>query len=488
VSDNSKTPILESVPLGSLNAVLVLFAIAGLFTSNPLESAFAIIQLKFILLKEWKQNIPPVTVLLFLFPWLEISTSILEANLLGISLNEMLHDSGRTAYWLSALGLYCVQLGFNAVTKEKEFPKLEAIHVSAKNYSLNRLIILYFLIGPVTAFVGQLIGRGGSLYQFVTYLNELSVVLLVAICLRQIALKEINRMFLGFLLVATALSFYSLFSSWRLIAFGLFISMGTVATLSAKVLRRIILLTIIFGNLVFLWQGIKAEYRGYITGSENHGSLISQRVVVGQQDALLKFFELSQQFYFADKASENTNIIEDELLFSTLRRAGYLEFFSMVLNKVPTEISHENGRLLSQSLSFAFIPRFLNPNKGVKDDGAKVERYTDFMVSDTSSFSLGHYVEYYIDFKAIGMMVVLVIYGVFGGTVINFLLSRKFLKEHVLFTYPIIFACLNQWGQFQADAVYIYGQTVWGTLCHAVLFIPIYRLIDRVVKTPINGI
>ena len=480
MSDSSKSSVRASVPLGSLNAVLLLAAAVGLFTSNPLESVFAILQLKFILQKLWKQNIPPVAVLLFLFPWLEISTSVLEANIRGISLDEMLHGTGRAAYWLSAFGLLCVQVGFLFVHQHTCLPDGDRIRTVAQRYSLNRLIGLYFFIGPFTSFVARFIGRG-ALYQLITYLNEIAVVLLIAICLRQVALKQINAVFIGFLTIVTILSFYSLFSSWKIVAFALFISLGTAVSLSRKLVMRIVFLSLVFGNLIFLWQGVKGDYRGYITGSGDAGALISQRVVVGREDALAKFFELSRQFYVEDADSREESA-ENQLLFSTLRRAGYLEFFSMVLNKVPEEIPYENGKLLNKSLSFALIPRFLNPNKGVKDDGAKVEKYTDFMVSDTASFSLGHYVEYYIDFKALGMMIVLLIYGWVGGRIISFIVSREFMMQSLLFTIPIVYVCLDKWGQFQADTVFLYGQTFWGTLCHTVLFIPIYRVIDRLAK------
>ena len=245
-------------------------------------------------------------------------------------------------------------------------------------------------------------------------------------------------------------------------------------------------MSLVFGNLIFLWQGIKGEYRAFITGSENRGSLSSQAVVVGQEEALSKFVELATAFYSEDQDNSANFLVGDELLYSTLRRAGYLEFFALVLNKVPEEIPHENGELLKESLSFALIPRFLNPNKGVKDDGAKVEKYTNFIVSKTSSFSLGHYVEYFIDFKAIGMMVILFLYGLAGGAVYQFVLSRTFYNQAILFALPVAYVCLDKWGSFQADTVYLYGQTFFGTICHTILFIPLYRVIDRMAQRP-NG-
>ena len=68
-----------------------------------------------------------------------------------------------------------------------------------------------------------------------------------------------------------------------------------------------------------------------------------------------------------------------------------------MMQYVPEEIPHEDGKLLKGNLSFALIPpRILNPNKGVKDDQWKVEYYTKRIISDNSSFSLGHFAEHYV--------------------------------------------------------------------------------------------
>ena len=476
------------VELGGLNLAFVVISLISLFGANPMEGLFAVIQLKMILHFYWRKDMALVGVLLLLFPWLEISTAIFEANLRGESLNQMLYGTGRQAYWLSAIGLTCVHIGFYSQFKKCQAPSLvENLKISARKLSLNKLIIAYFLVSPATILIRSQLGHGSSIYQFVTYFGEISTVLLIVICLRQALVGGSQRLFYGFMLVVIGLSFYSLFSSWKVAAFALFISFGMASQLNRKVVLRVLILGVIFGNLIFLWQGVKAEYRGFLTGSENIGNLVSQRIVRSQSESLAKFLELTAEFYGNNRKqeAEHSEVYQEEeiesndLLYGTLRRAGYLEFFAMVLNKVPEEIPHEGGSLLQESLSFALIPRILNSNKGVKDDGAKVEKYTDFRVSSTSSFSLGHYVEYFIDFGPLGMMLVLLIYGWIGGRVLTILVATNFTKASPIFLVAMGYVVLDKWGSFQADTVYLFGQTFFGLICHGFIFLPAYSAIQR---------
>ena len=267
----------------------------------------------------------------------------------------------------------------------------------------------------MTTVIAGLLGRGSGLYQFVTYLNEISLLLFIVISLRQAILKEVNRTYVLFSTAVLIISFYSFFSEWRLVLFAFFIAFGTIQTLTRKVLFRVLFFAVVFGNIIFLWQGIKPLYRAYLTGQETlAGGLQSQAVNRSRTEALGKFFELSQAFYAGELGAqiENFEVDNEELLYATLRRLGYLEFMALTINNVPSRLAHEKGELLVSNLSFALIPRILNPNKGVKDDGAKVEKYTQFMVADSASFSLGHYVEYYIDFGRWGTLFMLILYGI----------------------------------------------------------------------------
>ena len=471
----------EAVELGSLNVVLLILGFIGLLSSNPSESVFAIVQLKILLLSFWRKNTPPFVLLLFLIPWLEISAGIFEANVRGETLNQMLHGSGAKAYWLGAIGLCAVYLGFYPFFRRSPSQTTDFLKTAASSLSLPRLIIAYFLIGPLTDQVAGFIGRGSSLYQFVTYLNEISIVLLIIIAVRQVVLADINRLFIAFFVLATLLSFYSFFSEWRTIIYALFIAFGTTAVLSRKLIIRILVLGVLFGNVIFVWQAVKPYYRAYLSGQEgNIRSLQSQRVEVSRGEALAKFAELSGQFYSGELGEQIETITkENELLFSTLRRVGYLELFALTLNRVPGQIEHTEGNLTKSNLSFALIPRFLNPNKGVKNDGATVEEYAGFMVSDAASFSLGHYTEYFIDFGSSGMMLALLFFGIAGGLIYQIASKSRITGLNPLLFYALGFVVMEKWGSFQNDAIFVYGLTFFGALCHLFIFLPLYRIIIR---------
>ena len=224
VNDGNHDVLPTPVDLGLLNPMLLLFALISMLTSNPLESVFAIAQLKVLLRAYWRKNLPPVALLLFLIPYLEISTNIIEANVLNVTLNELLHGTGREAYWLSAIGLYAVHLGFYRYFKKTTHTSLPKLQAVAQTLSLERMILAYIVIGPITAAIGNFISQVGSLYQFITYLNQISLVILIAICLRQSVLQEVNKLFILFIGVVTILSFYSFFSEWKVVAYAAFIA------------------------------------------------------------------------------------------------------------------------------------------------------------------------------------------------------------------------------------------------------------------------
>ena len=232
--------------------------------------------------------------------------------------------------------------------------------------------------------------------------------------------------------------------------------------------------------LVLLWQSVKGEYREFLSDGQ-----LTQAVLVGRNTALNKFQELSIE-------AVNNGLINDTVVASTYRRAGYLEYFSATVKKVPTEIPHEQGKLLEESLNFSLVPRIISPNKGFKNDRAKVERYTDyyFGANSFSSFSLGHYCEAYIDWGPFGMMIQMIVYALLGIVLIS-LLHKQYYHMNPLLYCGLLWVLLQPWGTFQQDMVTVSGTIFWGSVCHLLIFKPLYTFLNgfcnaRVSTTTIN--
>ena len=182
--------------------------------------------------------------------------------------------------------------------------------------------------------------------------------------------------------------------------------------------------------------------------------------MVSNSEALAKFTELTST-YWAGGEFEIGSSNSADVTRATLERVGYIDLFARMRQYVPSEIPHEDGGLMAENLSFALIPRILNPNKGVKDDQWKVEKYAKRMIGDNASFSLGHFAEHYVDFGSRGMWVSLLLFGVGLGLLTIFFLFPSAVPGCDLL---YLFLVLSKAFSYQADAVTIYGQVFWGSV------------------------
>jgi hypothetical protein len=140
---------------------------------------------------------------------------------------------------------------------------------------------------------------------------------------------------------------------------------------------------VFLGFLAFWWTGYaKPIWRGSVReGSAGEDSI--QRS--------LKFVET-----FRNSTAE----IDYEAL--PARLSSGLSFTSLVLERVPRALPHENGALTRRALEHVTRPRFLFPDKGnLGGDSWLVMRYAGITVADESSgtsIGLGYATQFYIDF------------------------------------------------------------------------------------------
>ena len=452
---------------------LLLLAMGGLSTPNPLESLWTLALLALTIRWFWWERYPGILLFCLLTPFVEIHTTLLEANNYGLTLDELYHGTGQQTFWMASIGFFAVLLGFRIALQRSGndlHPRFEELKKAARNISQSKLLIATIAINTGGVILNQAIPWGSSLQQLETYYGSISNAATLCFALHFWLTRQRPWLVLAVFAYLVITSFYSYFSSWR----------GPLNVLLISVLvnykefkfRHILSLSpllIPLFTLVFIWQSVKSDYRMFLSAGER-----GQVIRVTRSEALSQFAQLATSAILEDR------LLDDQTVQSTYRRAGYLEYFNGAVSKVPAELPHENGNLLAESFTFAFAPRILAPNKGIKNDRAKVERYTDFYFGEYSfaSFSLGHYCEAYIDWGPNGMMLHLFIYGFIGGLLVRITLKRG-EKLNPLFTMGLLWAVIYHWGTFQQDMVTVAGRTGWGALCQLLLFFPIYKRANR---------
>lgn len=456
--------------------VAVCTALYGLTTPNPTETIWTCTLLFLILRWFWRRQQPGIILFCILLPFLEIHTSLIESTERNVNLDGLFFGTGKVTFWMSSFSLLAVAIGVKScwsIFRRSRFFDLSTLHQAAKNLNQHKLVLIFVLSRVLSQVVDATISYNSSLRQLETYSLGISDALLMVLTIKfMLDRKHLWMMILiyGYLI---GIGFATFFSNWKEPLFILLVaSLTRIEVFNVRQALR--LAPIVVPTLLFLliWQSVKDEYRSFL-----NGGAFSQQVVVSQNEALSKFQEL------AFDAITKTDISSTERLNATYRRIGYLEYFSNAVAKVPDEIPHERGKLLQSNLEFALIPRFLSPNKGVKDDKAKVEKYTDFYFGEYggSSFSLGHYCEAYIDWGPIGMVIQMFLYGVLGGLLFLLTLNRT-ASFTPLLSLGILWVVMKPWGTFQQDMVTLSGTVFWGTVCHLFLFLPFYRWVNGWIK------
>ena len=456
-----------------IQGALILLGLVGLWTPNPIETIWTLLLLNLILRWFWWKQYPGILLFCLITPFIEIHTTLLEANNNQLTLNELYPETGRQTFFMSSAGLLSVLIGLRYGMRRtwgSIAPKIEELQSAAQQISQSKLLIATIILNTGGVFLNQIIPWGSSLLQLTTYYNSISIATTMAFAIHFWLTRQKPWLFVavfGYLFIS---SFYSYFSAWRTPLIILIVS--TLTTFKSFRLPQLVrispIIAIAFG-FVLVWQTVKSDYRQFLSAGER-----SQAIRVSKTEALGKFSDLALSA-FEEGSLQDTTVID-----ATYKRAGYLEYFNAVVAKVPQEVPHEKGALLSKNLTFAFVPRILAPNKGVKNDREKVERYTDFYFGQNSfaSFSLGHYCEAYIDWGPVGMMIQLLLFGLCGGYLYRIALKRG-TRLNPIFAFGLLWVIILPWGTFQQDMVVVAGKTVWGSFCQLFLFFPIYSFINR---------
>lgn len=400
----------------------------------------------------------PIVLLSLLIPFIEIATSLIHAEARQLTISDLYGPGGGEAYVLAIITFILFTMGLNlGLRRQRGLEITEEIEGLLRDFSMKKLILGHVFLMVFSGVANAIVVYGTSFFQLVVHVRKFSLILLYIIVWKA-DLEKKNRTLIALIVgVNLVLRLSGFFSEWKdVIVLLVFVSFLSVKRLDTRWFRRLTIAAIFGFGLLFTWQAIKADYRSFLNGGTR-----SQKVVVGIQDALLKFGELTKDTWLKPK---NDN--ENELVWmETLDRIGYIDFFAKTLERVPSEIPHQRGDLLTSNLRFALAPRILFPDKGIKNDQLKVEKFAGVEIANNASFSLGRYVEWYVDF-GYGMLLVGALFGWIGAQIIRFVQYKRHSPFLEIINPIFLFLVMQTFCSFQSDEIVITGQTFWALLVY----------------------
>jgi hypothetical protein len=367
-------------------------------------------------------------------------------NFYGWKVNAY-YDTGGEAYWWSMTGVLCMAIVFYRVIQKTSQANITQAIREAPYFSSVRIFWTYILLTLIN----------GTLFHWAVTLPTVGQVLFWIIDLREMVLLLYAWLVVvrrepkwGLILLCALhfmLSLYSYFGGYK----SIFIVIGLLALMFIRYVNLFRLLMVLMGSAIVLflnivWISVRGTYREYL----NQG-IQQQVIMVSRQEAMQQLYGLvthltSHQLY---KGFENF-----------IYRVQYLQFFSMAMQQVPEKIPYQQGQLTLSNLEFVLVPRILYPDKPMLDPSKKTNAYTGAQVATMqqgTSISMGYFVDFYIDFGLVGMLISLIILWILIGWAYRYFIVHLSPSLAVNIMVMVIF--LKRFYLFETDAI-----GVWGSL------------------------
>jgi hypothetical protein len=178
--------------------------------------------------------------------------------------------------------------------------------------------------------------------------------------------------------------------------------------------------------LALFWTSVKAEYRDYVTGSDE----TTQKITIPLEE---------RAAYLGDKALNIGDTKWGETSYLLLMRFAYIDIFGQVIAVDRGTYEPIATRQWREALAHLFQPRFLFPGKPALSDSDVFIRLarSDPMeqIRLGTSISVGYMAENYVDLGFPGMLAGIFAYGLLFALVVRYFMTRPFpwmLREGII--------------------------------------------------------
>lgn len=366
--------------------------------SNTLLSllSVAVLGLGFLLL--WRPKVSPILLFVFGYQWLQASTKLFRANLLGVGVDELSQFGGQlsSAVFLSLVGLVFLAMGMRwgaGPARANDADLLREDGLIRPPVFWLKLYVVALLIATVAQVGARVVpGLSQPLLAVATLKWAFYWIFTYITFTRPDGLRRLWLIVFAFEL---ALGFGGYFSEFRTILFMTILAL-VPAGLKLNVSRIIGLagVAVLTLGLGVVWTAIKPDYREFLSQGER-----AQVVYVTYADSLA---------YAASLISALDNVALEKAASDLADRISYVEFFARAVDYVPAMVPYENGAIWWDAFVRPFMPRIFFPDKSVINDSDRTIEFTGVNVAtaaEGASVSIGYMGEAYIDFGPYFMMV-----------------------------------------------------------------------------------
>lgn len=365
----------------------------------------------------WRRGEPPLLPFCLAYQWVFIVSGFLYMRMTGVYPGDQLLGNLEAAILISLLGLLVLATGLVLGRRVAESHILSIISkpsVSEGTYAVRKLfwcVIGLFAVNWIFDVAPMQVAFNSA--QILYRLLEFRVVFLFLLLYTVIRHRHGYRYGVAAFLFAwipTLGSFHSRFLQPFIVLLMAFFAAGR--SWRSLDLRRIgpgrllpaFLTLILLTWMALVWQGgVKDAWREAVR---------SDAVPREPVEKMLAFVGLVAR----EAPQIDVRAAVESLVGRTSSGAAY---FSLVLERVPSLIPHENGTLTLRALKHLVTPRFLFPEKpNLGGDSWLVRTYAGLSVAgdeENTSVGLGYMAELFIDYGVPWMFLGLLAYGILAG-------------------------------------------------------------------------
>ncbi len=451
--------------------ILFLIGLFTLLSDQPVLMASSLVAYVSIARLFWVDGEPKIIFWGLSFFWLSITIKLFYAIYAGVTYESLSKVSNIVDTTYSALiAFICYGLGIYIATKKVRSKSILDFN-NDYGYSSRRLLIVYAgsmaALSVIKGAFGLIKGFDQIIFSLIDLKLGFIFIAVYAVFIRRDSLSFA----IVLITIEIILSFFSFFSGFKDILFAiLIVILAPKLKLTFKNIFAYVTISVFTLYLLFSWQYIKGEYRTFL----NKGAK-SQTVEVSQSEALNKLQELA-----SGEKDENE---EDIVIYSSVDRLSYIEFYSESRIRVPFFIPHENGKIWAGNIAHILLPRFLFPDKAAIDDSQMVNKYCIRRVLTAKSgvsWSLGFIAESYIDFGPVLMFGVIFLVGCFMGIIYSAIMRQSI---NIFWGYTICLPLFTRISCNGTAGTKVLGMTITYYLAFLLFRRFLMKPLDRYLKT-----